>query len=127
MGTMPADRGRWLAIDWGERRIGLAISDPSGVTARPAGGGFGRAGAPTPRTHRKGSRRGGRVTTALLVASVVSAAVVASCRGAGTGEARVIIPRGSTLRVAADSLQRHGVIQSATAFRLYALLRRGDR
>jgi putative holliday junction resolvase len=34
---MPADRGRWLAIDWGERRIGLALSDPSGMIATPAG------------------------------------------------------------------------------------------
>ena len=34
---MPADRGRWLAIDWGERRIGLALSDPSGMIASPAG------------------------------------------------------------------------------------------
>ena len=34
---MPADRGRWLAIDWGERRIGLAISDPAGIIASPAG------------------------------------------------------------------------------------------
>ncbi|HET7189071.1 MAG TPA: Holliday junction resolvase RuvX [Gemmatimonadaceae bacterium] len=34
---MPADRGRWLAIDWGERRIGLAISDPTGTIASPAG------------------------------------------------------------------------------------------
>ncbi|MEO6525440.1 MAG: Holliday junction resolvase RuvX [Gemmatimonadaceae bacterium] len=34
---MPADRGRWMAIDWGERRIGLALSDPSGVIASPAG------------------------------------------------------------------------------------------
>ena len=34
---MPTDRGRWLAIDWGERRIGLAISDPSGIIASPAG------------------------------------------------------------------------------------------
>lgn len=34
---MPADRGRWMAIDWGERRIGLAISDPSGMIASPAG------------------------------------------------------------------------------------------
>lgn len=30
-------RGRWLAIDWGERRIGLAISDPTGTIASPAG------------------------------------------------------------------------------------------
>jgi putative Holliday junction resolvase len=28
---------RILAIDWGERRIGLAISDPRGVIASPAG------------------------------------------------------------------------------------------
>ena len=28
---------RILAIDWGERRIGLAISDPRGVIATPAG------------------------------------------------------------------------------------------
>ena len=34
---MPLDRGRWMAIDWGERRIGLAISDPSGLIATPAG------------------------------------------------------------------------------------------
>ena len=27
---MPSERGRWMAIDWGERRIGLAISDPIG-------------------------------------------------------------------------------------------------
>jgi putative holliday junction resolvase len=31
------DRGRILAVDWGERRIGLAISDPRGVIASPAG------------------------------------------------------------------------------------------
>ena len=30
-------RGRWMAIDWGERRIGLAISDPTGTIASPAG------------------------------------------------------------------------------------------
>ena len=35
--TMPADRGRVMAIDWGERRIGLAISDPAGIIASPAG------------------------------------------------------------------------------------------
>ncbi len=28
---------RWLAIDYGERRIGLAVSDPSGMIASPAG------------------------------------------------------------------------------------------
>lgn len=34
---MPAARGRWMSIDWGERRIGLAISDPTGTIASPAG------------------------------------------------------------------------------------------
>jgi putative holliday junction resolvase len=28
---------RILAVDWGERRIGLAISDPLGIIASPAG------------------------------------------------------------------------------------------
>lgn len=31
------ERGRLLAIDWGERRIGLAISDPLRMIASPAG------------------------------------------------------------------------------------------
>jgi len=31
------DRGRVLAIDYGERRVGLAISDPTGTIASPAG------------------------------------------------------------------------------------------
>lgn len=34
---MLESRGRLLAIDWGERRIGLAISDPTGTIATPAG------------------------------------------------------------------------------------------
>lgn len=29
--------GRILAVDWGDRRIGLAISDPLGMIASPAG------------------------------------------------------------------------------------------
>jgi len=32
-----ADRGRILAVDWGERRIGFAVSDPLGMIASPAG------------------------------------------------------------------------------------------
>ena len=34
---MPSERGRWMAVDWGERRIGLALSDPTGTIASPAG------------------------------------------------------------------------------------------
>ncbi|MBM4194012.1 MAG: Holliday junction resolvase RuvX [Gemmatimonadetes bacterium] len=29
--------GRWMAIDLGDRRIGIAISDPTGTIASPAG------------------------------------------------------------------------------------------
>jgi putative Holliday junction resolvase len=34
---MTADRGRLLAVDYGERRIGLAVSDPTGTIASPVG------------------------------------------------------------------------------------------
>jgi putative Holliday junction resolvase len=34
---VPSERGRLLGIDYGERRIGLAISDPTGTIATPAG------------------------------------------------------------------------------------------
>ena len=30
-------RGRVLGVDYGERRLGLAVSDPLGITAQPAG------------------------------------------------------------------------------------------
>jgi len=36
-GDVSRDRGRLLAVDYGERRIGLAISDPMGMIASPAG------------------------------------------------------------------------------------------
>jgi len=39
---------RYLALDWGERRIGLAISDPSGIIASPAGHILRRAGKRPP-------------------------------------------------------------------------------
>jgi putative Holliday junction resolvase len=34
---MTSERGRLLAVDYGERRIGLAVSDPTGTIASPAG------------------------------------------------------------------------------------------
>lgn len=45
---MPTERGRLLAIDYGERRIGLAISDPMGMIASPAGFILRRAGKRPP-------------------------------------------------------------------------------
>jgi UPF0755 protein len=61
------------------------------------------------------------------VVGVVLTAGTLACRGSGTGEARVIVPRGATLRVAAESLAKAGVVQNATAFRLYAMVRGRDR
>jgi putative holliday junction resolvase len=29
--------GRWMAVDYGERRIGIALSDPTRIVASPAG------------------------------------------------------------------------------------------
>lgn len=81
----------------------------------------------TRRPRRKRPSWRGRLLALALLLAIAATALFVSCRGSGTGEVRVIVPRGATLRVAADSLQRHGVIQNATAFRLYALLRRGDR
>jgi putative Holliday junction resolvase len=43
-----SDKGRLLAIDYGERRVGLAISDPSGMIASPAGVIVRRAGKRPP-------------------------------------------------------------------------------
>ena len=40
--------GRYLAVDWGERRIGLAVSDPTGTIASPAGHIVRRAGKRPP-------------------------------------------------------------------------------
>ena len=45
---MPVERGRLLAIDYGERRVGLAISDPTGTIASPAGVIVRRAGKRPP-------------------------------------------------------------------------------
>ena len=65
--------------------------------------------------------------SARVLALSLALAASAGCRGSGTGDARVIVPRGASLRVAADSLARAGVVQNATAFRVYAKLRGRDR
>ena len=76
--------------------------------------------------NRRRSRR--RATARVLSVLVATVAVaLASCRGSGTGEVRVLIPRGATLRVAAESLEKAGVIGNATTFRLYGMLRGSDR
>jgi UPF0755 protein len=65
-----------------------------------------------------------RFARAAMLATTIA---LAACRGSGTGRVRVIIPHGSTLRVAAESLAHAGVVQSATMFRVYAKLRGSDR
>ena len=43
-----ADGTRLMGIDYGDRRIGLAVSDPSGMIATPAGHLVRRAGKRAP-------------------------------------------------------------------------------
>lgn len=45
-----ARRRRWLAVDLGDRRVGLAVSDPTGMIASPAGHVERRAGKRPPLT-----------------------------------------------------------------------------
>jgi UPF0755 protein len=52
------------------------------------------------------------------------AAAVAAC---GSGEARVTIPTGASMRAASDSLHAAGVVRFPRLFRVYASLGKGDR
>jgi UPF0755 protein len=56
-------------------------------------------------------------------------AAVVACGGGGDDPqpSRVTIPNGASMAVAADSLERAGVIGSPRLFRMYAKLRGGDR
>ena len=56
----------------------------------------------------------------------IAALLVASGCGDG-GNARVIVPSGASLRLAADSLEAAGVIGSAKLFSFYAKLTKRDR
>jgi UPF0755 protein len=59
--------------------------------------------------------------------ALAALSAVSGCRGSGSGEARVVVPRGASMRVAAESLAKAGVVQNATLFRLYASVRQRDR
>jgi len=59
--------------------------------------------------------------------AVLAAAMLAACGGSKAPTARVLIPPGATMRVAAESLHKAGIIGSTRLFRLYAKLRRADR
>jgi UPF0755 protein len=78
----------------------------------------------------RGSRRLGTRLSALgpRLWLVVVFLCVASCGGDGDGPpVRVTVPNGASMKVAADSLNRGGVIGSPRLFRLYAKFRGSDR
>ena len=53
--------------------------------------------------------------------------VLAACSSGDSTTARIVVPNGAPVRVAADSLEHAGVVRSARLFRMYAWLRGGDR
>jgi UPF0755 protein len=57
--------------------------------------------------------------------AIASVALVSAC--GGEGNARITVPMGASMRIAADSLEAAGVIRSARSFRLYAKLTGRDR
>jgi UPF0755 protein len=63
----------------------------------------------------------------LAVAAIVIFLVACGGGRTSSGVARATIPPRSTLRAAAESLSRAGLIKSTTMFRLYAKIRGGDR
>lgn len=80
-----------------------------------------RARRPDPgRTMRADRLRVATLSALLLV-------VLGAACGRGTGTVRVVIPPGATFRVAADSLEKAGVVRSARIFRAYASLGGHDR
>ncbi|GAC1648492.1 MAG: Holliday junction resolvase RuvX [Gemmatimonadaceae bacterium] len=85
------DRGRQLAVDYGERRVGLAISDPSGTIASPAGHILRRPGKRAP------------------VAEIIRRAVALEARGFVLGlpldDTGAETPRSTAVRKIADALR----------------------
>jgi UPF0755 protein len=61
----------------------------------------------------------------LLAAAALT--VAAGCGNGSGPSVRVTIPPGASMRVAADSLSRAGVIRGGTLFRVYASMRGSDR
>jgi UPF0755 protein len=64
-----------------------------------------------------------RITIGLLL----GASLLSGCGAADGPAVRVIIPRHTSFRVAAESLAKAGIVQSAFVFRVYARLRSEDR
>jgi UPF0755 protein len=60
-------------------------------------------------------------------AAVLLMAGAVACGANGGASVRVVVPRGATLRVAAESLAKKDVIEFPALFRLYAKIRGSDR
>ncbi|HEX8725939.1 MAG TPA: endolytic transglycosylase MltG [Gemmatimonadaceae bacterium] len=69
--------------------------------------------------------RRSRAVRAALALSMLLA--LAACATDDPAVARVIVPSGASVRIAADSLARAGVVRAPRLFRMYAWLRGGDR
>ncbi len=61
------------------------------------------------------------------IALLAALGVLVACGASNEKNVRVVIPRGANLRVAAESLHKAHVVGNAAAFRVYAMLRGGDR
>ncbi len=61
------------------------------------------------------------------VTMLAGAMALAACSGPHGSPVRVIVPRGATFRVAADSMRSAGVLESPLAFRMYARALGRDR
>lgn len=83
---------RILAIDWGERRIGLAISDPRGVIATPVGFLTRRAGKRPP--------------IAKLIEKATELGATSFVLGLPLDEAGDDTPRAQEVRVVARELEK---------------------
>jgi len=69
----------------------------------------------------------GRADRIARVARVCAIACLCACSSGDDAPVRVTVPPGASMRIAADSLKRAGVIGSPKLFRLYAKLRGSDR
>jgi UPF0755 protein len=67
------------------------------------------------------------ITRRLRAACVIGAVAAAACSRSSSAPVRVTIPPGASMRVAADSLSKAGVIHSARLFRVYAFILGRDR
>ena len=79
-------------------------------------------------TRRRKGRPARRIALiAAAVVALVAVGLVFLTRAPGSGAARVVIPRGASFRVAAESLAAKRVVRSALLFRLYAKATERDR